>query len=138
MICVPPTSGVLVVTPGISWPTANGSFPVGIVSSISRLITDCDTELRTSTSGDSPVTVIDLLELADRSSAFTVAVNAAERRMPSRFTGLEAGEREGHRVVAGPQIDDLVRPLLSVTVRARALDEHGARRLHRHARQHGA
>ncbi len=44
MICVPPTSGVLVVTPGISWPTAKGSLPVGMVSSVSRFITDCETE----------------------------------------------------------------------------------------------
>src|SRR5882672_1024735 len=84
--CVPPTSGVFVVTPGISWPTANGSLPVGIVSSRSRLITDCETELCTSTSGDAPVTVIDSSSWPIESSALTVAVNVTGRVMPSRLT----------------------------------------------------
>jgi len=44
MICVPPTSGVAVVTPAISWPTANGSFPVGIDYSVSRVMTDYGTD----------------------------------------------------------------------------------------------
>ena len=89
MICVPPTSGVFVVTPGISWPTAKGSLPVGMVSSVSRFITDCDTELRTSTSGDAPVTVMDSSSWPTCRSLFTVAVKAAQSRMPSRLTVLK-------------------------------------------------
>ena len=86
MTWVPPTSGVLVVTPGMSWPTAKGSLPLGIASSVSRVITACDTELRTSTSGAAPETVIVSSSCPTESSAFTLAVNDAPRRMPSRRT----------------------------------------------------
>ena len=91
MICVPPTSGVAVVTPAINWPTAKGSLPVGIVSSISRLITDCDTELRTSTIGDAPDTVTVSSSWPTASSTLTVAVNEAPNRMPSRRTVRKPG-----------------------------------------------
>src|SRR5437867_5203778 len=88
MICVPPTSGVEVVTPAISCPTANGSLPVGIVSSTSRFMTDCDTEPRTSTSGETPVTVTASSIVPTAISAFTVEVNDTGSMMPSRRTCL--------------------------------------------------
>jgi hypothetical protein len=52
-------------------------------------MTDCDTELRTSTSGDSPVTVSDSSMAPTCISALMVAVNAAESLIPSRRTVLK-------------------------------------------------
>ena len=56
------------------------------MSSTSRLITDCDTELRTSTIGEAPETVTVSSSVPTASSAVTVAVNDADSRMPSRRT----------------------------------------------------
>src|SRR5262245_7782316 len=116
MICVPPTSGVVVVTPGINWPTANGSLPVGIVSSTWRFITDCDTEPRTSTSGETPDTVTASSIVPTARSALTVDVNDTGRMMPSRFTCLNPASV--NVTVYSPGRKSTIRywPVLSVVV----------------------
>jgi hypothetical protein len=50
----------------------------------------------------------------------------------------EAGQRERHRVGAGPQVDDLVLPGAIGDDRSRLLDQRGTGRVNGHARQHGA
>ncbi len=62
-----------------------------MASSVSRVITACDTVLRTSTSGAAPETVTVSSSWPTDSSTLTVAVNEAPRRMPSRRTVLNPG-----------------------------------------------
>ena len=57
---------------------------------------------------------------------------------PVTLERVEPGQAEGDRIGAGPQVDD---PVGAGTVRHRGaglFDQHVARRLDRHARQHGA
>ena len=78
------------------------------------------------------------LDSADLSSALTVAVNDPVSSMPSRLTVVKPGQRERHRVGAGPQVDD---PVLAGAVgddRADLLDQRRAGRFDGHAGQHGA
>ena len=79
-------SGLPVVTPGISSATENTWRPVGRTSSTARGMTDWPTELRVSTTGDSPVTVTLSSSPPTFSSMFSVAVKAVGSSMPSRFT----------------------------------------------------
>ena len=74
---VPPTSGDEVVTPAMSCPADQTSRPVGIVSSTARFITDWETELCVSTTGDCPVTLRVSSRAPTFKSTFTVAVNEA-------------------------------------------------------------
>ena len=87
--CVPPTSWLFVVTPGMSTPTdITDLVPTGIASTISRVITFCWTTFCTSTVGAAPDTVIVSSSAPTRRSAFTVAVNDAVNVTPSRLTTL--------------------------------------------------
>ena len=82
---------MVTVTAGISSDMWSWLRPVGSASRISRSSTSCCTTLRMSTSGDSPVTVIDSSTPPTRSSAFTVAIMAPESEMPSRTTVEKPG-----------------------------------------------
>ena len=84
--CVPPTSYVATCTPGISLASDQGSRPVGMPSRISWFITVCCTFERTSTVGDSPVTVIVSLKLPTSILPLMVATNAALMRTSGRST----------------------------------------------------
>ena len=81
---------------------------VGRVSSTSRVSTVCLVVDCTSTSGDAPETVIVSSSAPTFSSALTVAVKSVDSCDAFALDGREAGQREGHRVGAGAQVDDLV------------------------------
>ncbi len=88
----PPTSLVLeVFTPGISSAMLKCVRPDGMVSMTSLLMTCCCRTPWTSTTGDSPVTVIVSSSAPTRSSAFTLAVNEPASSMPSRRDVLKPG-----------------------------------------------
>src|ERR671939_342291 len=71
--CVPPTSGVDVVTPAISWPTANGFLP-----------------------------------LAERQLGVHLRRERDREHDPFALDCAESAEREGHGVLAGPEVLDPV------------------------------
>ena len=87
---MPPTSWLVLVTPGMSTPIWPVDFmPAGIAFMTSRVITFCCVTFCTSTIGAWPDTVMVSSSEPTRMSAFTVAVNAAVSSMPSRFTVLK-------------------------------------------------
>ncbi len=87
---VPPTSWLVLVTPGMSTPICPVDFmPAGIALRTSRVMTFCCVTFCTSTVGDSPVTVIVSCNEPTRMSALTVAVKAAVSSTPSRRTVLK-------------------------------------------------
>ena len=71
-------------------------------------------------------------------SALTVAVNPAVSSMPSRLNVLKPGQREGHGIGAGPQIDDVVAALAVGDDGPDLFDQRRAGGFHRHAGQHRA
>src|SRR5262249_41492662 len=87
-------------------------------------MTDCDTELRTSTSGDAADTVIASSRVPTDMSALTVAVNDAGRVTPVRFTCRKPVR--GNDIVYSPGRRSWMRywPLPSVTaVRTPSINE---------------
>ena len=87
---VPPTSWLVLVTPGMSTPIWPVDFmPAGIAFRMSRVITFCWVTFCKSTVGDSPVTVIVSCSEPTRMSALTVAVKDAVSSTPSRLTVLK-------------------------------------------------
>ena len=92
----------------------------------------------TSTTGEAPVTVIVSSSAPTRRSALMVAVNSDGSSQIVAPEGLEARQRERHRVGARPQIGDAVGAVAVGDRRLDLLDEDVARRLDRHAGQHRA
>ena len=68
-------------------------------------------------------------------SAFTAAVNPAVSTIPSRLKRLKPARREGDRVGARPQIDDVVAALAVGDDDADLLDERRTGGFHRDAGQ---
>ena len=86
MARAPPVSGRLRLMPTMSWPIPWMVRPVGIASMASRFSTCVCTAVVTSTTGASPVTVIDSSRAPTRMSALMVAVNSEGSSMPSRLS----------------------------------------------------
>ena len=80
--------------PGTSTALPNCVRPVGIVLSTSEPITVCCRAFWTSTTGDSPVTVMVSFSSPTRRSALTVAANAPASSMPSRLKVLKPGSEK--------------------------------------------
>ncbi len=83
MACEPPTSDTFILTPGINCATAWTLRAEGNVSHTSREITWVVVAVRTSTTGESPVTTIASSNTPMRMSAFAVAVKDAGSSSPS-------------------------------------------------------
>ena len=138
MMLVPPTSWLFRFMPGISVAAVNCVRPVGIDRSTSSPMTRCLVALCTSTIGDSPVTVTVSSTRADPQLGVDRRGERSGQLDAFAPDGAEAGERERHRVGAGPQLLD---PVLAGAVgdhRADLLDQRRARRFDRHAGQHRA
>ena len=87
---VPPTSWLVLVTPGMSTPIWPVDFmPAGIALSTSRVTTFCCVTFCTSTTDAWPDTVIVSSSDPTFMSALTDAVNAPVSSMPSRLTVLK-------------------------------------------------
>ena len=84
----PPTE---IAVPGIMMPIAWMLRPVGIESSMSRVITVRVVMFWTSTTGDSAETVIVSSSAPTFMSALIIAVKSDVSSMPSRFTTLKPG-----------------------------------------------
>ena len=95
----------------------------------------CFTTLTTSTTGLAPVTVTACSIAPTCRSTLIVAVKFALSSMPSRRTTENPGSVKVTRVGARPQVDDPVDAFAVRDRRARLLDERGAGRFHRDARQ---
>ncbi len=90
MALVPPTSVLLLVwIPGMSVATSKWVRPLGMASTTSLLRTRCWAALCTSTTGDSPVTVMVSSMAPTRMSALTVAVKDPVSSIFSRLTVLK-------------------------------------------------
>ena len=115
------------------------SRPVpGSDCSVSCANCTCARELRRSTVGASPDTVIVSSSVAHRELAVHRCREFRGNSSPSRFRARNPGRRERHRVDAGPQIDDPVQALSVGDGGAHFFDERRAGGFHRYARQDSA
>ena len=122
--------------PGTSTALPNWVRPVGIVLSTSGPITVCCRAFCTSTTGDSPVTVMVSFSCADAHVGVDRGRERAGQLDAVALEGVEAGNREGDRVGPRPQVDDLVLSAAVGDDAADLLDQRGARGFDSHARQH--
>ena len=118
-----PTSGALILTPGMSDPICWKFRDVGIASSPSRVNTCRRAVVCTSTTGDCPETVIGLLQRTDPQLGVDRHVGVRRDLDPVALDGAESGEREGDGVGPRPEIDDRVTALTVGHRGADLLDE---------------
>ena len=111
---------------------------LGIAARMSLLTVCCTFALCTSTIGVSPVTVIVSSSAPTFRSPLTVATNVPDQLDAFALDGAEAGQRERHRVGAGPQIDDAVLAGVVADDRPDFLNQDRAGGFDRHAGQDAA
>ena len=93
--------GISSITP--AYPFAVGSDCTSSLSSVRSRLALC-----TSTIGVSPVTVMVSSSVADLHVGVDRGDEVARQLDAFALDGVEAGQRERHRVGAGPQVDDAV------------------------------